>query len=528
MKRFKIYSRIFVPALFLLIISCTHTPDEIVNTNPNLEPPIDTLACDSTNVTYPGIVVPILNTYCISCHSGATPSGALDFTDYGDVSFVAQSGQLMGSLRHQEGFSHMPQNAGKLSLCEISLIEKWINDTTFINPPDTTECDTSFVTYPGTIIPIFQANCITCHAPPTPASGIDLTNFNDIAFIAQNGSLLAAIKHQAPYVPMPKDAPPLTECEIIKIEKWINDTVFINPPDTTLCDSSNVTYPGTIFPIFQANCITCHSQPIPAAGIDLNNFENVAFIAQSGQLMGAVKHLTGYVPMPQNGPPLTDCEIGLIQKWINDTTFNPGGGGLPCDPDTVYFQNAVLPLLQSTCATTGCHDAISHQEGVNLTTYQSVMQTGEVTPFQPGESKIWEAINNNEPDDRMPPPPAPPLNADQKQIIYKWILQGALNNYCDQEPCDSLNVTFAGTVFPIIQNNCYGCHSGSNPGGGIFLTNYNQVKAAGAIPSGSPGSLLGVITHADGNTPMPNNGNQLSDCKIAQVRKWIDDGMPNN
>ena len=320
----------------------------------------------------------------------------------------------------------------------------------------------------------------------------------------------------------------MTACEITLIEKWINDTVFINPPDTTLCDSSNVTYPGTIFPIFQANCITCHSQPIPAAGIDLNNFENVAFIAQSGSLMGAIKHLQGYIPMPQNGPPLTDCEIGLIQKWINDTTFNPGGGGLPCDPDTVYFQNAVLPLLQSTCATTGCHDAISHQEGVNLTTYQSVMQTGEVTPFQPGESKIWEAINENDPDDRMPPPPASPLNTDQKQIIYKWIMQGALNNYCDQEPCDSINVTFTITVFPIIQNNCYGCHSGGNPGGGISLTNYNQVKAAGAIPPGTPGSLLGVITHASGNVPMPQNGNQLSDCKIAQIRKWIDDGMPNN
>jgi hypothetical protein len=156
------------------------------------------------------------------------------------------------------------------------------------------------------------------------------------------------------------------------------------------------------------------------------------------------------------------------------------------------------------------------------------MQTGEVTPFQPGESKIWEAINNNEPDDRMPPPPAPPLNADQKQIIYKWILQGALNNYCDQEPCDSINVTFTITVFPIIQNNCYGCHSGGNPGGGISLTNYNQVKAAGAIPPGTPGSLLGVVTHASGNVPMPQNGNQLSDCKIAQIRKWIDDGMPNN
>ena len=28
--------------------------------------------------------------------------------------------------------------------------------------------------------------------------------------------------------------------------------------------------------------------------------------------------------------------------------------------------------------------------------------------------------------------------------------------------------------------------------------------------------------------PMPENGQQLSDCKIAQIRKWINDGMPDN
>jgi hypothetical protein len=84
----------------------------------------------------------------------------------------------------------------------------------------------------------------------------------------------------------------------------------------------------------------------------------------------------------------------------------------------------------------------------------------------------------------MTPLNAQLLNLDQKQIFYKWILHGGLNNYCDQEPCDSINVTFTVTVFPIIQNNCYGCHSVGNPGGGVSLTNYNQVKAGASIPPG--------------------------------------------
>lgn len=515
--------------LFLLFYSCRHVPDEVIVNNENIDtikPPIDTIACDSSNVSYPGIVYPILNAYCISCHSGAIPSGALDFTDYGDVAFVAQSGQLAGSLKHLEGFVPMPKDANKLSTCEIALIEKWINDTTFIEPPDTTDCDTSYVTYQGSILPILQANCFSCHAPPVPGGGIDLTNWTDLAFVAQNGILSGAINHDSLYSPMPKDAPPLTNCEITLIEKWIQDTTFIVPPDTTECDSSFVTYPGTVFPIFEANCISCHAPPTPQAGIDLTDFTDVAFIAQSGSLMGAIKHEYGFVPMPQNAPALTDCEIGLIQKWISDTTFIEPG--IPCDPDTVYFQNTVLPLLQSSCGTTGCHDPITHEHDVILTSYYYVMQTAEVQPFQPEESKLWEVIANDFVSNRMPPAPAPPLSSNQKQIIYEWIQQGALNNYCENEPCDSVNVTFSGTVFPIIQNNCYGCHSGSTPGGGISLTNYNQIKTAGIIPPGNAGSLLGVITWTSGNMPMPQNGNKLSVCNIAKIRKWIDDGMPDN
>lgn len=527
MRRFALLSALILAVGFLFLISCKHNPEPFTSKD-TIKPPFDTLACDSSNVTFDRTVYPILQTYCISCHSGTTPSGALDFTDYGDVSYVAENGHLLGALKHLEGFSPMPKDAPKLSNCEISLIEKWVNDTTFVKPPDTTACDTSFVTYPETILPILQSNCIGCHGPPDFFGGINMTDYNEVAYIAQSGQLLGAIKHLPNYTPMPKDAPPLTDCEIMMIEKWINDTTFVTPPDTTLCDSSNVTFPGTVMPILLENCITCHSQPIPAGGLDFNNYSNIAFVAQAGSLLGAIKHLPGYVPMPQNAPPLSDCEINLIQKWVNDTIFEPGNTGVHCDPDTAYFENDVLPLLQSSCGVTGCHDVQSHKEGIILTSYNYVMQTGGVVPFDPNESEIYEKITDNDPDDRMPPPPAAPLTAEQKNMIYTWISQGALNNYCDQEDCDSVNVSFAANIFPIIQNSCYGCHSGSNPGGGIHLTGYNQIKAAASIPVGSPGSLLGAVTWSPENSAMPKNGNKLSDCDLGQIRKWISDGMSDN
>jgi mono/diheme cytochrome c family protein len=312
-----------------------------------------------------------------------------------------------------------------------------------------------------------------------------------------------------------------------------NDTLNNPPPvDTLLCDSSNVTYPGTVFPIFQNYCLTCHSGPTPAGGLDFNDYNNVAFIAENGRLLGALRHEPGFSPMPQNQSKLSQCEIALIAKWVNDTTFNGGGGsgnnGIPCDPDTVYFQNDVLPLLMSSCGIIGCHDAQTAQKEVILTSYFHVMQSDVVEPFDPESSDMWEHITEDDPDKRMPPPPAQPLNSQQKDIIYSWIAQGALDNYCDNEDCDTLNVTFSETVFPIIQNNCYGCHSGSNPNGGISLESYSNIVNQASIPPGNPGSLMGAITWAAGNTPMPNNGPQIGGCEIKQIQTWIENGMPDN
>lgn len=42
------------------------------------------------------------------------------------------------------------------------------------------------------------------------------------------------------------------------------------------------------------------------------------------------------------------------------------------------------------------------------------------------------------------------------------------------------------------------------------------------------GKLYGSIAHTTGFAAMPQSGNKLSDCQIAQVKKWIDAGAPQN
>ncbi len=87
--------------------------------------------CDTTNVTFSASVVPVLQNYCLSCHSNATAAalgGNIRLQDYADVKARADDGKLLGSISHGQGYVPMPQGAGKLSDCTISLIRIWIDN----------------------------------------------------------------------------------------------------------------------------------------------------------------------------------------------------------------------------------------------------------------------------------------------------------------------------------------------------------------------------------------------------------------
>jgi hypothetical protein len=201
-----------------------------------------------------------------------------------------------------------------------------------------------------------------------------------------------------------------------------------------------------------------------------------------------------------------------------DTTTNP----VHCSTDTVYFEQLVLPLLQSGCAMSGCHDAATHKEGIMLDTYAHIMSTGGIKVTNPANSKIYRAMVDDG-EDRMPPPPAAAFTSDQLAIISKWISQGALDNSCLESGCDTTNVTYTAKIKPIITNYCLGCHNGSNPGGGIGLALYSDVKAIA-----DNGKLIGTIDHLSGYSWMPKNGNKLTDCQVNMVKIWINHGAQNN
>jgi mono/diheme cytochrome c family protein len=164
----------------------------------------------------------------------------------------------------------------------------------------------------------------------------------------------------------------------------------------------------------------------------------------------------------------------------------------------------------------GCHDAISHKDGVILTDYAHIRAYSSAT--NPTGSSLYKSVVNGY------MPPKAPWSATQKTTLLKWMQQGAKNNSCSNTAnCDTVNVTYSATVAPVLKTYCVGCHSAASPSAGIDLSTYAVVKVQAAN-----GRLVGSITHAVGYKPMPSATSKLGSCEISQIQAWVTKGMLNN
>lgn len=92
--------------------------------------PVLSTSCDLENVTFAATIKPILQASCYTCHSNSNyvnQGSGIKLENYDDVKIQA-SGRLMGSIKHDPGFSPMPNGGGKITDCEINQIQKWIDN----------------------------------------------------------------------------------------------------------------------------------------------------------------------------------------------------------------------------------------------------------------------------------------------------------------------------------------------------------------------------------------------------------------
>ena len=193
----------------------------------------------------------------------------------------------------------------------------------------------------------------------------------------------------------------------------------------------------------------------------------------------------------------------------------PPGSNLVC------FESDVLPLFQSYCAKSGCHDPASHEEGYILNSYVNIMRKG-IVAGSPNTSTIYRVLYATG-ESKMPPNGQAQLSESQKNLIGQWISEGAKNTTGCGVACDANAFAYNANIKPIMNTYCVGCHSSSNASGGIDVSTYNGTKAAA-----TSGKLYGSVAHLSGYSPMPQGASQLSDCQITVIKKWIDAGSPNN
>jgi mono/diheme cytochrome c family protein len=121
MKRTIISLTVIIVSL-LFFVSCYYDNEEA------LYPQLST-SCDTTNVTYSGTIVSVLNNNCYSCHSNKTAAGYgnnIRLENYSDV--VGNIDRVLGSVKHSAGFSAMPKNGGSIKSCSIDQLDIWVRN----------------------------------------------------------------------------------------------------------------------------------------------------------------------------------------------------------------------------------------------------------------------------------------------------------------------------------------------------------------------------------------------------------------
>jgi len=195
------------------------------------------------------------------------------------------------------------------------------------------------------------------------------------------------------------------------------------------------------------------------------------------------------------------------------------------DMEAICFDSQVLPLLQTSCGTSGCHGSGSIEGGFDVSNYQAVMKA--VSPGDPRGSELYHVLTAINSETMMPPDG--PLTREQRTTIEVWIAQGAENTRC--EGGENNEVCFVQDILPMMLSSCgiTGCHDATTHEEGYVLTDYNSIMAKGIQPyDPNDSEIFDVVTETGDDRMPPSPRNPLTPDQVAALRQWILDGAQNS
>jgi hypothetical protein len=186
----------------------------------------------------------------------------------------------------------------------------------------------------------------------------------------------------------------------------------------------------------------------------------------------------------------------------------------------------VVKILTGSC--TSCHSGANAAGKLRLDTLDNIAQGGASGPVvvagESGESPLLKRVTTADRALRMPPTGAA-LSSDSIQALKSWIDGGAQGL-----PALQAAVDFEKDIEPVLQKNCFACHSGSQPKSQLRLDSKAGILRGGLggpviVPGNSADSrLVHRIEGAGGEQRMPLKGTPLTSSEIALIRTWIDRG----
>ena len=86
------------------------------------------------------------------------------------------------------------------------------------------------------------------------------------------------------------------------------------------CETNEPTFSDCVKPIFEQNCMGCHSMGNPDGIMPLTNHQEIQNQVINGTVIESLKREFGF--MPKFGERLSEEEILIIENWKNNGALN--------------------------------------------------------------------------------------------------------------------------------------------------------------------------------------------------------------
>jgi hypothetical protein len=230
-------------------------------------------------------------------------------------------------------------------------------------------------------------------------------------------------------------------------------------------------------------------------------------------------------------------------------------GSKPKPGEPIDFDRHVLPILEERC--NSCHHApfdrsgrlVNPKASLRFDSFAQVMKGNLDGPVivanESDKSRLYSVLNLPEDDDLFMPPKGGPMDQEQKDVIKRWIEEGAnpsKNSVSATKggiPAPDEPVSFHNHILPLLENRCLNCHGEPyvkngrtiKPTAGLQLDTYEMVMKGNLdgtiVTPGDPtvSTLFQVVILPDDDPElMPPKGDPLTEDERTMIKRWILEG----